>query len=218
MQNQRIMFRRSRPASFAQIFALSLAFCTFSIARNAHAEEVFWTTKALLSDFFKSSERVSYVKLDAARAGDALVGLLGYRAPKASYVVFVARTGSRIDGYAIVDEEMGQHLPITFGVKISPNGGVERFEVMVYREGYGGEIREQRFRRQFEGKKAADGMRFGDDIVAVSGATISSKAMAIGVRRAAAVVEIVKRLGLDVELMRSESPAPANAEAATAAR
>jgi hypothetical protein len=45
-------------------------------------------------------------------------------------------------------------------------------------------VRDPRFRQQFVGKSAADPLRPGEEIVAVSGATISSRAMAVGVRRA----------------------------------
>jgi len=54
---------------------------------------------------------------------------------------------------------------------------------MVYRERYGDEVRDPRFRQQFVGKTAADPLRPGEEVIAVSGATISSRAMALGVRR-----------------------------------
>ncbi len=159
----------------------------------AWADDVYWTTPTLLKDFFKTSERVTYVRIQGPEALAALRALLGYSPKKQSYVVFVAKTREHVDGYAVIDEEMGQHQPITFGVKISPAGQVERLEVMVYREGYGSEIREPRFRRQFEGMTEHDRMRFGDDVVAISGATISSKAMTAGVRRAVALVTVAER-------------------------
>ena len=167
---------------------LPLALLTSAIAPEARGDDVYWTTKGLLKEFFKASDKVSYVKVSSAE----LAAGLGYRPDKPSYVVFVARTGDHIDGYAVVDEQMGQHQPITFGVKLDPEGAVERLEVMVYREGYGDEIREGRFRRQFDGMGASDAIRYGEDVVAISGATISSKAMAVGVRRAVALVKAAR--------------------------
>jgi electron transport complex protein RnfG len=167
--------------------AVSLALLTSAAATDARADDVYWTTKALLKDFFKTSDKVSYVKVEGAALA-RVEAKLGYHLSKPSYAVFVARSGDRVDGYAVMDEQMGQHQPITFGVKLDADGQVERMEVMVYREGYGDEIREGRFRHQFEGKGANDHLRFGEDVVAISGATISSKAMAIGVRRAVALV------------------------------
>jgi electron transport complex protein RnfG len=193
--------------------ARNIALLTLSLCLApsvAQAEDVYWTTKDLLKDFFKTSERVTYVKLETARQRAQVEKILGYAPKKPSYVVFVAKTSDRIDGYAVIDEEMGQHQPITFGVKISATGQVERLEIMVYREGYGDEIREKRFRRQFEGKTKQDDIRFGDDVVAVTGATISSQAMAIGVRRAVALVAVAEQ-----QLVANASPAgPGMASAA----
>ncbi|MCK6549109.1 FMN-binding protein [Myxococcota bacterium] len=190
------------------MLALTFAALT-ALPGRAAAEDVYFTTPALLTEFFKTSERVSYVKVEGDAGRDALTKLLGYAPAKRSYVVFVARTGAKVDGYAVIDDELGQHQPITFGVKLSPDGAVERAEIMVYREGYGAEVREARFRRQFTGKTAADRLRLGDDVVAISGATLSSKAMATGIRRAAALVSVVKAQALDAErgsLARAQAP------------
>lgn len=153
------------------------------------AKGAFWSTKSLLKSFFKDSEKVSYVEVQ----GHELERVLGEKPTRGKYVVFVASSGDRVDGYAVVDDEKGQHEPITFGTKLSPDGRVARAEVMAYREGYGEEIREARFRRQFEGKSVSDPMRFGSDIDGISGATISSKSMTKAVKRAIALAHIAKR-------------------------
>jgi len=177
-----------RPLLLAAVFGTALGVAPSS----AQADDVYWTTKSLLKEFFKTSDRVSYVKVYTETCHKDLQAKLGYVPKKSTYVVFVAKTGGEVDGYAIIDEEMGQHEPITFGVKLDAAGEVERLEVMVYREGYGDEIREGRFRRQFERKGPEDAIRFGEDVVAISGATISSKSMAIGVRRAVALVDVAR--------------------------
>lgn len=146
--------------------------------------------RTVLQSFFPQSQRVSPRSIDLTAAQkQRLESKLGVALGKDHWVVFVARTGERIDGYAIVDDEMGQHQPITFATKLSPRGAVERLEIVVYREPRGDEVRDPRFRRQFEGKTAQDPIRLGRDIDAVSGATISSGSMAVGVRRAVALLE-----------------------------
>lgn len=162
-------------------------------AFEARADEVYWTPKALLKDFFPKSEKVTYLSLEIAGHRAEIEKRLGYTPPKPKYVIFVAKTGEQIDGYAVIDEELGQHEPITFGVKLSATGAVERTEVMAYRERYGSEIREARFRQQFTGKSSSDAIRAGDDVVVISGATISSKSITIGVRRAVALVSVLLR-------------------------
>lgn len=171
------------------LLALALAVAPSS----AGARDVYYSTQTLLKSFFRDSERVTYVQVNALSNAAELRRVLGYFPRKKTYTVFVARTGDRIDGFALIDDEPGQHLPITFGTQLGPDGRVERTEVMVYREGYGDEIRERRFMRQFVGKSTGDVLALGEDVVAISGATISSESMAIGVKRAVALVAIARR-------------------------
>ena len=48
---------------------------------------------------------------------------------------------------------------------------------MVYREDYGGEIGSKRWLKQFIGKTQNDELKYQDNIVAISGATISVRSM-----------------------------------------
>ncbi|HET6279593.1 MAG TPA: FMN-binding protein [Polyangia bacterium] len=159
-------------------------------ARRATAETTYFSTRSVLADFFPKSERVTFrtYALDAPLKA-RLAQRLGYRPAKDRYTVFVATSKGKIDGYAVIDDEMGQHLPITFATRLSSRAVVERLEIMIYRETRGDEVRDARFRRQFEGKTAQDALRLNHDVDAVSGATISSASLAVGVRRAAVLVE-----------------------------
>lgn len=171
------------------LLALALTLATLAPSA-AFASATYFTTAGVLKEFFPKSEKVTYRKIPlSAEHREVLTKRLGYRPGKQEYVVFVALTGDRVDGYAIIDDERGQHEPITFAVKFSPEGVVERHEVMVYREKYGEEIVDSRFRVQFVGKTGKDPLRAGRDIDVVTGATISSRSMAVGVRRAIALVE-----------------------------
>jgi hypothetical protein len=156
----------------------------------AAAQATYYTPRSLLADFFPQSQVVSFQKFQpTAEQRSRIEQRLGAELPKPSYTIYIAKTGDNIDGYALLDEEPGQHLPISFAVKLSPRGAIERQEVMVYRERYGDEVRDPRFRQQFIGKTAADALRPNEEIIAVSGATISSRAMAIGVRRCLILVD-----------------------------
>ncbi|HEX6835874.1 MAG TPA: FMN-binding protein [Polyangia bacterium] len=178
---------------FKIIFA-GVAFAALLAARPARADQVYYTPRDLLADFFRSSQNVTYKKVaidDAEKL--RLEHRLGYVPPKPSYTFYVATTGGHVDGYAIIDEEKGEHLPITFAVKLSPAGKVLRQEIVVYREARGDEVRDEHFRAQFVGKSARDAIDTDQDIMAVSGATISSRAMAVGVKRAVVLFdELVK--------------------------
>jgi hypothetical protein len=155
----------------------------------AHAEQ-FWTTQALLADQFKNSQSVTYVRtrLDpAARA--RLEARLGRAMPKVEYTLFVAKSGDRVDGYALFDEQVGQHEPISFATFFDPAGAITRIEVVAYREPYGDGIRAERFRKQFLGRNVRSRFRPGNDIDTISGATISSRSMCIAAERAAVLVD-----------------------------
>ncbi len=175
------------------IISLTLAICSlFGLESTAYADSSSFTTRSVLKAFFPDSNKVTYEVFKPTRAQRAaLRRRLGYTLARKSYVFYVAKTGTEIDGYAFIDDEMGQHLPITFAVKLSRDGVVLRQEVMTYREQRGGEIRDKRFRKQFVGKTVDDPISMNDDIDAVSGATISSRAIAVGVRRAVVLFDEV---------------------------
>jgi electron transport complex protein RnfG len=171
-----------------KIVALSVGLALAgSLASPAHAETVFQTPRGLLAAFFPKSEAVRFQRYPLSPAlRERLTRRLGYvpRPRNDSYVFYVATTGGHIDGYAIIDEELGQTEPITFGVKLSPEGVVERTEVLIYREPRGDEVRSRRFLDQMRGKTVHQPVRAGVDIDIVTGATISSHSLANGVRRA----------------------------------
>ena len=162
------------------------------------AQAVYWTRAQVLEDFFSESKRVTYraYTLDV-ETRRILTKRLGY-APPTTLTVYYGLTAGAVDGLAVIDQEMGQHKPITFAVLVDPRGVMKRLEIMVYREPKGDEVRQERFRAQFDGKTARDPLAQGQDVVAVSGATISSKAMARGARRALVMLdELVLRPGLE---------------------
>jgi hypothetical protein len=185
--------RTAGPARWFGRVACALALCAgllLSGARLARAESTYYTPRALLAEFFPKSERVTFRTFTIDPSLKVrLAQRLGYAPAKDRYTVFIATTHGHVDGYAIIDDEPGLHQPITFATRLSPRGAVERLEIMIYREPRGDEVRDARFRKQFEGKTAQDPLKLSRDIDAVSGATVSSASMASGVRRAAVLVE-----------------------------
>ena len=209
--------------------ALALVLGTASMARAeapareapareapARKETSYYSTRAVLAEFFPKSERVTYRTFALEASVRArLAQRLGYAPARDRYTIFVATTHGQIDGYAVVDDEQGLHQPITFATRLSPRGSVERVEIMVYREPRGDEVRDPRFRRQFEGKTAQDPLRLNRDIDAVSGATVSSASLATGVRRATILVE---ELALGLSTLASAPSAAAGAPGTTVSR
>lgn len=174
----------------------------------ARADTTYYTTRAVLAELFPKSERVTFKTFALDQSLKArLAQRLGYKPAKDRYTIYVATTQGKVDGYAVIDDEKGLHQPITFATRLSARGVIERLEIMVYREPRGDEVRDGRFRKQFEGKTSHDPCRLSQDIDAVSGATISSASMATGARRAAILVE---ELALGLSTLAAAAPsAPA---------
>lgn len=88
------------------------------------------------------------------------------------------------DGAAfIVDQVIGKHESIGYAVGINADGRVRQVEILDYREAYGWEVRNEKWRRQFIGKGAADPVLLDRDIRNLSGATLSSRHVTEGVKR-----------------------------------
>ena len=54
---------------------------------------------------------------------------------------------------------------------------IKKVKILAYREDYGGEISSKRWLRQFDGTDRASNLKYGDDIIGISGATISAVSM-----------------------------------------
>lgn len=66
-------------------------------------------------------------------------------------------------------------------------------KVLVYREYYGGEIGSKRWLKQFNGKTGKDELIYGDNIMAISGATISVKSMTNAVNNVLKSIQLLQQ-------------------------
>ena len=81
---------------------------------------------------------------------------------------------------------IGKEQPITFLVAMDSADALRDVDILVYREPYGGEVAYEPWRKQFRGKSATAPLVVGKDIRNISGATISSHSVTLGVRQALA--------------------------------
>jgi Na+-translocating ferredoxin:NAD+ oxidoreductase RnfG subunit len=98
-------------------------------------------------------------------------------------VLRISRAGALL-GFAQVRNVKGKDQQITFLVAIDPADAIKDIDVLVYREPYGGEVAYEPWRKQFRGKRADAQLVVGKDIRNISGATISSHSVTLGVRKA----------------------------------
>lgn len=156
------------------------------LASVAGAETVYLTPQQALKRAFQgSAEVVSEKKGLAPEPKKRIEKALGGKIAKDQWIFYLGKSGAKIDGYALIDHEIGKTEPITFLTALDPKGVVQGVEILVYREPIGGEVKSENFRRQFVGKKETDPIRVGQDIKNITGATLSSRAVSLGVRRAA---------------------------------
>ena len=94
-------------------------------------------------------------------------------------------------GWFFVDQVIGKHELITYAVGLESDGRIRGIEVLEYLESYGGQIRSAEWRKQFAGKNASDRLRLDEDILNISGATLSCRHVTEGVKRLVVMHEIV---------------------------
>lgn len=113
---------------------------------------------------------------------------LGWRLDEEVYQVHRAEAAGRLQGHALVVNQLGLYKPITFLVAVDAEGLVTRVVLMVYRESRGEAVKRRRFLRQYEGKSLDDPIRLNRDIDGVTGATVSVRGVNAGVRKALALL------------------------------
>jgi len=96
-------------------------------------------------------------------------------------------------GVFLLDEVVGKHERIGYALGLNADGSVRGIEILDYREAYGFEVRNAKWRAQFAGKTASDPVALDRDIRNISGATLSSRHVTDGVRRLLATYAIALR-------------------------
>lgn len=99
-----------------------------------------------------------------------------------SSVLRVSKGGALL-GFAQVRNVKGKDQPITYLVAIDSSNALKDIDVLVYREPQGGEVAYEPWRKQFRGRTTAAPLVVGKDIRNISGATISSHSVTLGVRQ-----------------------------------
>ena len=173
-----------------RVVAYTLFFHLLLASAPAGAEVYLTEQQALKIVLPKSEsiERETRTLSDAQR--NQLQEKSGLRFPEKQFLFFIGKTKGKVDGYALIMNEIGKHEFITFIVGVSAKGEISDCAVMEFRESRGWEVREQRFLRQFRGKKSGDPIQVNRDIVNYTGATLSSHAIARGVKRALLLTEL----------------------------
>jgi len=91
--------------------------------------------------------------------------------------LFEIKKDSTLIGYAYVSKAPSKTDQFDYLVLLDTDLVILKTKILIYREDYGGEIGSKRWLKQFVGKSKNDEFRYGDNIDAISGATISVRSM-----------------------------------------
>ena len=94
-------------------------------------------------------------------------------------------------GYAYIGNAPSKTATFDYLVLFDKDFIITKSKVLIYREEYGGEIGSRRWLKQFIGKNQDDHMQHGKDIIAISGATISTTSMTKAINNLLASIKIL---------------------------
>lgn len=166
--------------------------------------EIYFTEEEAAKVMFPDSKTIRHETLSLTAEQKALVEqAIGWEFPETSFEVYIGETDDTIDGYAMIQNTIGKHRPITYMVAVDSEGEVTNFEVLVYREARGNEIATKRFNYQYQGKTLRDPIRINRDIINITGATMSVRSASAGVKRVLVLVNefYLKPRGLGTNIM-----------------
>jgi Na+-translocating ferredoxin:NAD+ oxidoreductase RnfG subunit len=158
-----------------------------ALASQAHAgaKGLFYNEEASRKELFPAADgfALDTLRLDSAAAVAAKAKL---RQPAAESQAVFERilSGGKPIGYLYRARERGKVELMDFAVALDTAGKVRRVLLTAYRENIGGEVGSRRFMDQYKGKGPADPLQLNRDVDGISGATLSSRAVTLGVRKA----------------------------------
>lgn len=86
-------------------------------------------------------------------------------------------------GWFILDQIIGKHENIDMAFAYDSDGKVLGMEILTYRETYGFEVQNPKWRDQFQGKDYSEHLLLDEQIKNISGATLSCRHITDGVNR-----------------------------------
>ena len=128
------------------------------------------TTKAIVKTF-----EVKEVALEAIVINETVQQKLIHKIGANN--LFKIISNQKMIGYAYVDKALSKTDEFVYLILLDLNLIIKSTKVLVYREDYGGEIGSRRWLNQFKGKSYQDKLKYEKNIIAISGATISARAM-----------------------------------------
>ncbi len=107
--------------------------------------------------------------------------------------LYKINTNDTLLGYAYVAKAPSKTDEFDYLVLLDKNLIIVKSKVLIYREDYGGEIGSKRWLKQFIGKTKNDELKYGGNISAISGATISVRSMTSAINTLLSSIRILHK-------------------------
>ena len=191
--NNMIIPFRSR--NFYLTFSFSLVSFVF-LSSFAFAEEekkfqlqVYLTKEQAFEIAFPGADEIKKERLWPTKEEiRAIEEIYMYKIYETRFTFYTGIKNGKSMGSMLIDNIIGKSFPITFMTVLNTDGTVRDVEIMVYREPQGWEVRYKSFRSQFYGKDTSSNS---NEILSISGATLSVRAIKSGVYKAMAAYKIL---------------------------
>ena len=189
------MFIPFRSRNFYLTFSFSLVSFVF-LSTFAFAEEekkfqlqVYLTKKQAFEIAFPGADKIKKERLWLTKEEiRAIEEIYMYKIYEKRFTFYTGIKNGKSMGSMLIDNIIGKSFPITFMTVLNTDGTVRDVEIMVYREPQGWEVRYKSFRSQFYGKDTSSNS---NEILSISGATLSVRAIKSGVYKAMAAYKIL---------------------------
>ncbi|MFN2260457.1 MAG: FMN-binding protein [Psychroflexus sp.] len=95
-------------------------------------------------------------------------------------------------GYAYLSEANSKKDVFDYVVFYHTDFSIKKSKILIYREKYGRQVGSQRWLKKFNGKTNESNLEYGEDIAAVSGATITATAMTDAIKKSLKHMSVLK--------------------------
>lgn len=167
-------------------YGIAAALLAAVLGNGPAAAEVLATKEQALADAFPEAEVSKETLYFSADEQEAIEQRARAKVDSRLFTVYRARRGGEPAGYAFIDTRTVRSKPATFLVVLSPDGQVRQVRILAweeppkYRPG-------ERWLGQFAERGLSPELGLGGAVQAMGGATLSSRTLTDGVRRALAV-------------------------------
>lgn len=159
------------------------------VAAQSSYAEVFFTQEEVQKALFPSATNFVQQTLSLDKSQVSKVEDSSPTSTPIPSKIWQVLEGDKAVGYVVIDKVLGRHEFITYAVALDMQGHVQGIEIIEYLESYGHQVRNEKWRAQFAGKKQGDVLKLTKDIQNISGATLSCKHITEGIRRIVALYE-----------------------------